>query len=122
MVTDSHKAYGPLAYLGYSHFITGKFQMLKIQRIIEAMQRTVDVEYLSIRKRQNNIPFVTFEATMKYTQKKLTELQAELKKVVENVKSGKIDSVHAADAIVRLRDEMDTVIQHLKDIAKKQRA
>jgi hypothetical protein len=57
---------------------------------------------------------------MKYTTEKLTELQQELKGIVKDAQSGKLTNTQASEKIIHLKDEMDKVIQHLKESAKKQ--
>jgi hypothetical protein len=51
---------------------------------------------------------------MKYTEQRLIELQKELTAVVKDVAAGKLNKETAADKIVQLREQMDTIIDYLK--------
>jgi hypothetical protein len=51
---------------------------------------------------------------MKFTTEKLADLEKELKHIISEAQSGKIDKAQAAEKILHLREEMDKVIEHLK--------
>lgn len=53
---------------------------------------------------------------MKFTQQKLTEIQKEIQEVLKQVSSGKLNANTAADKIVHLREEMDSILDHLKKV------
>ena len=51
---------------------------------------------------------------MKTSIKKLAELQAQLKKVHDDVAAGKLDRAKAAEKIIELRGSMDELIKELQ--------
>ena len=51
---------------------------------------------------------------MKFTTEKLADLEKELKEIIKEAQSGKMDKAKAAEKILHLREEMDKVITHLK--------
>jgi hypothetical protein len=56
---------------------------------------------------------------MKYSIDKLNDLRQELIQITKDVQKGLITNDQAADRIVHVREEMDKVIQRLKDLSKK---
>jgi hypothetical protein len=53
---------------------------------------------------------------MKYTVARLTELKRELKKITKDVEQGVITLREAADKIIIVREEMEEVVRHLKEL------
>ena len=53
---------------------------------------------------------------MQYTVARLTELKKELKKITKDVESGVITPKEAADRIINVREEMEDVVRHLKEL------
>jgi hypothetical protein len=51
---------------------------------------------------------------MKKHSQKLSQLQAQLKKVIDEVNSGKLDKKQAADKIIELREAMDQLIKAMQ--------
>lgn len=51
---------------------------------------------------------------MKFTERKLTEIQKEIQDVLKLVSAKKLDEKTAADKIVHLREEMDAILDHLR--------
>ena len=54
---------------------------------------------------------------MKYTVTRLTELKKELKKITKDVELGIITPKEAADKIINVREEMEEVVRHLKELS-----
>ena len=53
---------------------------------------------------------------MQYTVARLTELKKEMKKITKDVESGVISPKEAADRIINVREEMEDVVRHLKEL------
>jgi hypothetical protein len=53
---------------------------------------------------------------MKYTVTRLTELKKELIKITKDVEQGTITPKEAADKIIIVREEMEEVVRHLKEL------
>lgn len=53
---------------------------------------------------------------MKYTVTRLTELKKELKKITKDVELGVITPKEAADRIITVREEMEEIVRHLKEL------
>jgi hypothetical protein len=58
---------------------------------------------------------INHPAKMKLTTSKLTDLEKELKQIIKDAQAGKINKTEAAEKILHLREEMDKVIEHLKN-------
>lgn len=56
---------------------------------------------------------------MQYSIDKLNDLRRELSNVTKEVQDGTLPPSEAADRITRIREEMDKIIQHLKDVVRK---
>lgn len=52
---------------------------------------------------------------MKFTTTKLSELQKELQQILKEAEAGKINKAEAAEKILHLREEMDKVLDHLRN-------
>jgi hypothetical protein len=51
---------------------------------------------------------------MKTSVQKLAALQLQLKKVISDAETGKIDKAKAAEKIIELRDSMDQIVKDLQ--------
>jgi hypothetical protein len=54
--------------------------------------------------------------SMKYTVSRLNELKKELIKITKDVEQGTITPKEAADKIIIVREEMEEVVRHLKEL------
>ena len=56
---------------------------------------------------------------MQKSVEKLTLLKQQLTQVTKDVEAGKLAAGEAAEKIIQLREEMDKIVERLRDIAKK---